>query len=539
MVEPHPIRRQLRFFWKHYRRGILIGASAIICIDAAELVLPLLLRDTVDSFSTGKAILEHRNSLIEGLAFVIILQVFGRYLWRVTLSKSAMLAGAEFRKQFSEKSFKISIPRMEEKKVGDLMTLATSDVENMRFALGPGVIGIIDSCFYCIALPVAMYWIAPTLAWKILLPVFMIPFVVLILQRKISIQSKFVQEQIGKLGTLTQEMISGMRIIKTYGLEQKIAQKLNFESHSLNEKQVELTQTQARLGPSMEFFLSTSVVLLFSSSGFSVGTLVAMQRYLQKLLWPLSASAMSVIYFQKAKSSGSEFFQFVDDPSTENVQSELKPLKLNEGVPLIEARNLSFSYSDGKTILKNINFKLFEGEWVGISGIVGSGKSTLLQLLLKLYPVGRGQLFVNGKDIVDLSHDEARRYFSPVMQDPYLFQGTLLDNLNTSDDLYPLAWTMQVSGMHEEEFAHRMNQKLGERGAGLSGGQKQRVGIARAIRKRSPILLFDDPLSSVDILTAEHVLDQMSSEIRQMKRTVIFVSHHEEHLRYCDRVVFL
>ena len=533
----HPIRRQLAFYWKHYSKQIIIGTLAILCIDTAEMYLPLLLKNTVDSFSSGKSVAYHRNLLIQGLFLVITFQVFGRYLWRVALSKSAMLAGAEFRKQFSNKSFKISIPKMEKKKVGDLMTLATSDIENMRFVLGPGVIAVIDSCFYCISLPLAMFWIAPGLAWKVLIPVLFIPFVVLILQGKISIQSKKVQEQIGKLGTLTQEMISGVRIIKTYGLEKNIADKLNTVSHELNERQVRMTQTQSRLGPSMEFFLSTSVVLLFSTSGYSIGTLVAIQRYLQKLLWPLTASAMAVIYFQKGKASGQEFYQYMDDPDVEEEKNTAHRSQIKKGNPIIDAKNLSFSYEDGKPIIKNLSFQILEGEWVGFSGQVGAGKSTILQLLLKFYPVTRGQLFVNSIDIVDYSPDEVRRYFSPVMQDPYLFQGTLLENLNTSEEVYPLSWTMKVSGMHEEEFLHRMDQRLGERGAGLSGGQKQRVGIARAIRRNSPILLLDDPLSSVDLVTAEYVLEQMTQEVRPLNKTVIFISHHEEHLKYCNRVV--
>ena len=536
----HPILRQLIFFWKNYKKQIIIGSIAILSIDIAELYLPLLLKDTVDSFSKPSLMGHNHNSLIKGLLLVILLQVFGRYIWRIALSKSAMLAGAEFRKQFAFKSFRISIPKMEYKKVGDLMTLATGDIENMRFALGPGVISIIDACFYCIALPIAMFWIAPDLAWKVILPIVFIPVVVLVLQGKIAAQSQKVQEQIGKLGTLTQEMISGVRIIKTYGLEKKISEKLNSESHVLNKKQVEMTQTQARLGPSMEFFLSTSIVLLFSSTGYSIGTLVAMQRYLQKLLWPLTASAMAVIYFQKGKSSGKEFYQYVDDQDIEDIKTLEKPsneIKFDKKIPIIEAKNLSFSYSDSKPLIDNLSFQIFEGEWVGFFGSVGSGKSTILQLLLKFYPVNRGQLFVKNKDVADYSVNEIREFFSTVLQDPYLFQGTLIENLNFSSELQPLDWSMSVSGMHEHEFLHRMNQKLGERGAGLSGGQKQRVAIARAIRKKSPILLLDDPLSSVDIDTSKYVLRKMSVEIRKLNKTVIFISHHEEHLSYCDRVV--
>jgi len=470
---------------------------------------------------------------------VVFLQVVGRYVWRVALSKSAMLAGADFRKQFAAKSFKISVPKMEQHKVGDLMALATGDVENMRFALGPGMIALIDSIFYLLALPVAMFLIAPALAWKVLLPVLMIPFVVLILQGRIASQSKQVQEQIGKLGTLTQEMIAGIRLIKTNGIESRIKEKLSGQSHDLNEKMVRLTQTQSRLNPGMEFFLSSSLVILFSSTQFSIGTLVAMQRYLQKLLWPLSASAMAVVYFQKARGSGDEFYRFIDETDVEADKASVEHVLDHPEKPLIEARNLDFSYLPGKPVLHHLDLKVYPGEWVGIAGPVGSGKSTFLELLLKFYPVKKGTLFVNGVDLSELTPDQARSYFSTVMQDPYLFQGSLLENLNLGEGLQPLSWTMKVSGMYEDEFQHRLDQKVGERGVGLSGGQKQRVAIARALGKNSPVLLLDDPLSSVDAKTADHVLQQMSHEIRKLKKTVILVSHHPEHLRYCDRVVNL
>jgi ATP-binding cassette subfamily B multidrug efflux pump len=539
----NPIRRILLFFWKNYSKAILIGAFAIVLIDAAELILPLLIRDAVDSFSEGVLSLQKRNRLIQGLGAVVFLQIIGRYVWRVALSKSAMLAGAEFRKKLAEKSFQISFLKMEKYKVGDLMTLATSDVENVRFALGPGVIALIDAGFYLISLPIAMFLIAPALAWKILIPVALIPWVVLVFQGRISIQSKIVQEQIGRLGTLTQEMIAGIRLIKINGMETLIRKKLSDESHQLNAKMVELTQNQARLNPGMEFFLSTSMVLLFSSTEFSIGTLVAMQRYLQKLLWPLSASALAVIYFQKAKASGEEIFRYLDETDVEEGQThtrtEKNVLQPKPDQPIIEAKKLNFSFVSSKPILKNLTIKIYPGEWVGIAGPVGSGKSTFLELLLKFYPVERGALFVNGVDLSELSPAEVRTCFSTVMQDPYLFQGTLLENLNIGEESEPLSWTMNVSGMYDDEFQHRLEQKIGERGVGLSGGQKQRVAIARALRKKSPVLLLDDPLSSVDSKTAEHVLKQMSHEIRKLNKTVVMVSHHPEHLRYCDRVVNL
>jgi ATP-binding cassette subfamily B multidrug efflux pump len=532
-----PLKRQFLNYWKAYSGPIVVGTLAIVLIDASELWLPVLLKDTVDAFAAGKPSIDQKNRLILGLSLVVGLQVVGRYVWRVALSRSSMLAGASYRREFADQSFRLTIPKIESRKVGELMSLATSDIENMRFAIGPGLIAIIDAFFYLIALPIAMFLLAPALAWKVILPVTLIPVAVIVLQGRISQQSRKVQESLGKIGSLTQEMIAGIRLVKAFGLNDQVNQKLNRESHSLNRTMVGMLETQSRLNPSMEFFLSTSMVLLFSSPAFSIGTLVAMQRYLQRLLWPLSASAMAVIYFQKAKSSGEDYFRYIDDPDRETGSGPLSAPISIQGAPLIEARNLTFSYPDGTTVLKNLNLKIHEGEWVGMSGAVGSGKSTFLQLLLKFYPVERGMLFINGYDVADQSHDWVRSHFAPVLQDPYLFQGTLLENLQFEQEDQPLSWSMMVSGMRDEEFSHRLNQKIGERGVGLSGGQKQRVAIARAIRKNCPVLLFDDPLSSVDSNTAESVLERMSMEIRKLGKTVLFVSHHESHLRFCDRVV--
>jgi ATP-binding cassette subfamily B multidrug efflux pump len=531
------LKRQLIRYWRGYSKPIIIGAISIILIDASELWLPLLLRDTIDAFSSGQPSGDQKSLLIQGLFLVVGLQVVGRYVWRVALSRSSMLAGAAYRREFANQSFLLSIPRMESRKVGELMNLATSDVENMRFAIGPGFIAIIDAAFYCLTLPVAMFLLAPDLAWRVILPLLMIPVVVLMLQGRISQQSKIVQQKLGRLGSLTQEMIAGIRLIKSYGVKDQVNRKLNDESHSLNQSMVQMMGTQARLNPSMEFFLSTSMVLLFASGEHSIGTLVAMQRYVQRLLWPLTATAMAVIYFQKAKSSGADFFRFMDESDLETSEKDHTRQPRVADAPIIEARNLRFAFPDGKIVFDGLNLKIQEGEWVGIAGPVGAGKSIFLQLLLKFYPVEKGMLFIRGSDVAEQTHEWVRSHFSPVLQDPYLFQGTLQENLQLGEDDHPLSWSMQVSGMRDEEFSHRMDQRIGERGVGLSGGQKQRVAIARAIRRNSPVLLLDDPLSSVDEQTAGVVLGQLSKEIRKMGRTVVLVSHHESHLEVCDRVV--
>jgi ATP-binding cassette subfamily B multidrug efflux pump len=534
LASDQPIGHLLRFFFHRYRKAILTGMAAIIVIDAAELALPLLLKSLIDSVSGGIT-RDFMQSILLYLCIIIFCQVLCRYLWRVSLAGGAMKAAGDIRELFSKQIFEVSFSFFEKRKVGDLMTLATSDVENMRIAMGPGLISIIDSIFYCSTIPIAMFYLSPTLTVKMLIPILGIPVAVILLQKKISVFSSDVQERIGKLGTQTQETVAGVKLAKIYGAESILEHRLNVHSQALNKTQVKLARAQAGFGPVLEFFLSVSLVTLFGlGANVSIGTLVALQRYLQKLMWPMSAVGLAVVYFQKAKASGSEMYRFLEEENVEQIDENAESFvfELNPDVPLIQAKNLNFR------VIQNLSFEVYRGEWLGIEGRVASGKSTLFSLLLKFYEIDRGQLFVNGRDLKDWKPNEVRQFFASVLQDPYLFQGSIRSNLDVGDDvdLYEAMETAHVRGVIVDQ---RFDDKLGEKGTGLSGGQKQRIAIARALRKRAPILLLDDPLSSVDLGTAQKVLGGLVKSLKSRKKTVLFVSHHPEHLEFCDRVIRL
>ena len=249
----------------------------------------------------------------------------------------------------------------------------------------------------------------------------------------------------------------------------------------------------------------------------------------------MSAIGLGVIYFQKAKSSGEEFFRFLEEEKSEHLEAGVllkTPFEIRTDVPLIEAVNLNFR------VIRNLSFQVQAGEWLGIEGKVATGKSTLFSLLLKFYDLPRGQLFVNGMDIADWDAKELRRFFASVMQDPYLFQGSIRSNLEVGEDV-ELFEAMETAHIHGAITDQRLEEQLGEKGTGLSGGQKQRIAIARALRKSAPVLLLDDPLSSVDLQTSKKVLANLVRSLKSRKKTVLFISHHPEHLEFCDRVIHL
>ncbi len=528
-----PLRRLLGFFFRKYWASILAGCLTIMIIDVGELILPMILKSLVEAVEKG----DPSGSLQQALfwtAGIVVCQVLGRYVWRVTLARSAMSAGADFRSLFSRQIFEVAFGSIERRKVGELMTLATSDVENMRMALGPGIISLTDALFYCVTVPIAMVWIAPARVLWILLPLLLIPVLVIVFHRRIFDQSARVQSLNGELGTLTQEMVAGVRPLKQAGSGPALSERIGRKSHELNRRQVGLQALQSSMGPTLEFLLSTSLVLLFASSpGVPIGVLVALQRLVQKLMWPMTAIGMAVVYFQKARASGKDFYRFLEELRVESLEgTPEEPQNVSQGSPLLECRSLSLGPID------RLSFSVHEGEWLGLKGPVASGKSTLLGLILRFQDPPRGTLFYRGVDVLDWDPPALRKELGSVLQEPYLFQGSIRSNLDTGDEL-PIEQALQVSGLDSQGILHRVDDELGEKGMSLSGGQKQRVAIARVLRKPASLFLLDDPLSSVDELTSRQVLLELRRVWKAGKKTVIYVSHRPEHLGFCDRLVDL
>ena len=528
-----PLGRLLGFFFRKYWASILAGCLTILIIDLGELIHPMILKSLIEAVESGDPEGPVKTALL-WTGGIIFCQVIGRYVWRITLARSAMSAGADFRSLFSRQIFEVAFGSIERRKVGELMTLATSDVENMRMALGPGIISLTDALFYCVTVPIAMVWIAPTRVLWILLPLLLIPVLVILFHRRIFDQSARVQSLNGELGTLTQEMVAGVRPLKLAGAGPNLSERIGKKSHELNQRQVGLQAFQSWMGPALEFLLSTALVLLFaSSSGVPIGVLVALQRLVQKLMWPMTAVGMAVVYFQKARASGKDFYRFLEEERVESLEASLRPpVGVQAGVPILECKNLN------QGPIRGLNFIVQEGEWLGLRGSVASGKSTLLGLILRFQDPPRGTLFFQGVDVLDWDPPALRKELGSVLQEPYLFQGSIRSNLATGEEV-PLGEALALAGLDASGISDRIDEELGEKGMSLSGGQKQRVAIARVLRKPSSLLLLDDPLSSVDERTSEQVLSRIKSRWKASKKTVLYVSHRPEHLGFCDRVVDL
>jgi ATP-binding cassette subfamily B protein len=367
------------------------------------------------------------------------------------------------------------------------------------------------------------------------------------LSKEIHKRSTIVQEYLSKLSTYTQESFSGISVIKAYGIEPQTS--VNFKSLAAESKgkQIDLAKVQAWFFPMMILLIGTSNLLVIYIGGMqyingeieSIGTIAEFIIYVNMLTWPVATVGWVTSIVQQAEASQKRINEFLKiEPEIKNSIST--PSEITGDIAF---NNVSFTYDDTNIqALKNVSFKIKEGQTLAILGKTGSGKSTILDLIGRLYDIDSGSILINNTEIDKLNLTDLRNSIGYVPQDAFLFSDTIKTNIKfgkqdaTDEDVIEAAKNAQV---HKNivKFNKGYDTVLGERGITLSGGQKQRVSIARAIIKAPKILLFDDCLSAVDTETEEKILKNLS-KISKGKTSVI-VSHRVSSAKNADKIIVL
>lgn len=517
--------RVFRFYFKKYRRYYLIGILALVVVDGLEILPPLLLLAAVDAVSNKDPNL---STLLLKIAaaymLVAFLQGAMRYLWRKYIIRTSMFSSNDMRDELFVHLSTLAPGFYKKKRVGDLVSLSTNDIEAVRFALGPGALTFFDATFYFIAIPPIMFWISPQLTLISFLPLLVVPIFVRKMEGLIQKHFREVQDQFSVLASNCQEALGGIRIIKGSALEQFKEREFNEYGREYRNANLRSVRTQATLTAGLEAILSASTTILFLVGGsfvisdkITIGMFVAFQRYIQKMSWPMEAFGLAANIFQRSIASQKRIDEvmlvqagIIDPP---------KASKLSSTIPSIEVRNLSFSHpGSAHASLKNISFQIPAGVRLGITGGVGSGKSTLLACLARMEPVPPGTIFFDGIDVCDLPLAEIRSRISFVPQESFLFSRTVEENilygnsaLESPDPTKKLSLAREAALLASiDKEVHRFpagyQTILGERGLNISGGQRQRLTIARAIARKPQMLLLDDCMSAIDAETEKSLL---------------------------------
>lgn len=543
------------YLWK-YQKWVIIGLAALIIVDGLDILPPYLLKRAVD------VTVAQDSKKLFTIAFIYLflslLQAFCRYAWRMYLIRASFYAGRDIRKKFAKHIFNLSLSFFNRNSLGNLMSLSTNDTESIRLAMGSGILVLVDALFFLTTVPVAMLFLSPKLTLMSCIPLPMIPYFVVKHERLMNKRFHEVQATFGKISDIAQESMNGIQVIKSFAKEDTQLKRMRKIGEIYIQQNLRLSRIQSGIGPIMDFSMSLGVVILLFVGGstliqgqeksFTLGTFVAFQQYIQKMVWPMAALGMAINFYQRAITS-SERLKTVFQEKSDLPEGHLSCLPLShKTMGKIEFRNLSFTFPNSqKKILDSVTFTIEPGENVAFIGIVGSGKSTLLSLIPKLYPVSRGMLWIDGIDLVDWPIERVRKEVGYVSQDVFLFSETIFENIafglcdwNESSGLRErVQEASELAGIHEEisGLKEKYQTLLGENGTNLSGGQRQRLTIARAIAKHPCFLILDNALSSVDPHTEEKILENLKN--RPNRNTELISTHRISTIQEANRVIVL
>ncbi|MGL2963335.1 ABC transporter ATP-binding protein [Flavobacterium sp. RSB2_4_14] len=432
-------------------------------------------------------------------------------------------------------------------RTGDLMNRISEDVGKVRMYVGPAVMYTINTFIRFTVVIIYMYNVSPLLTLYTILPLPILSFIIFKLSKEINIRSTIFQQYLSKVSSFTQEIFSGIRVVKAYALEKQFQNNIVDLAQESKTKSMSLAKVQSLFGPLMIALIGVSnlVVIYFGGLMYidgtikSIGTIAEFILYVNMLTWPVASIGWVSSLVQEAEASQKRINEFLKiEPEIKNKATENSIIHGE-----IEFKNVSFTYEDTEiTALKNISFKVKKGETLAILGKTGAGKSSILSLITRLYDIKEGSITIDGKKIDEVNLNDLRNSIGIVPQDAFLFSDTIKNNIkfgkeNATDEEVFNAAKKAVVHNNIVHFKNKYETILGERGITLSGGQKQRVSIARAIIKNPQILLFDDCLSAVDTDTEEQILNNLL-EISKDKTTII-VSHRVSSAKNADKIIII
>jgi len=436
-------------------------------------------------------------------------------------------------------------------RTGDLMTRFTSDIEQVRLLVGPGIMYPVQTIFLTTLALYAMFRLDVVLTFTLLAPITFMLLYVNFNTRKLHQIYRQAQEIYSELTAKAQENFSGIRVIKAYCQEEAEIGRFRAINERYVQKNMEQVKLRGLLFPFMRFIGGLGVVLILWRGGLKViqgelqlGDLVQFALYYQMLMWPIIAMGWIINVIHRGVASWRRLQGILA------TQPDVADIPGSGDIPqlrgTIEARNLTFAYDpNSPPVLQGISFKVGAGQTLAVVGPTGCGKTTLVNLLLHLYPVPDGMIFYDGRDINEIPLDVLHRSIAYVSQEVFLFSDTLRNNIlfgvtgpeEVPEEAITAAAERAQISRDLAMFPHGYETEVGERGITLSGGQKQRTGIARALLLQRPILILDDSLSSVDTDTEEAILRGIAGDLH--RGTAILISHRISTVKNADHILVL
>lgn len=529
--------------WSYLLGFVILTSSTIIA-----LIIPKILGLITDTLNNNEIVKTLISKYIAAMIVLAIAAFTLKLLWRYLLLGNTRTLEVYLRDNLFKHLLTLPVDFFNNHKTGELISYAITDIQAVRFMFGGGMAQALEGLLVSIISVVYMYRVInPALTIYLIMPIPLAVVIMYILGKMIRKRYAAVQKAIADISDKVQENISGIRIVKSFAQEQTEINSFSNVNFSRLNKHIELIKVSGLLAPSLQVCFGVSFMLfiiygskLIAEGTITIGDFVACNSYMLAIMGAVMMVSRIVEVLQRGIASFKRLNVILTCPAgykCEHVE-ELGSIKGS-----IEIRNLSYTYPrSNRQVLKNINLKVEQGKTLGIIGRTGAGKTTLVNLLLRLFDVDYGHIFIDGIDINNIPPEHLREYIGFVPQDSFLFSTTIRNNIEFFRQVYTddeIENSARLSDVYENiiAFPDGFDTIVGERGVNLSGGQKQRISIARALIKESPILVLDDSLSAVDSETENRILANIREVLRS--RTSIIISHRVSAVKDADEIILL
>ena len=532
-----------------YRTLYMAAIFSTLALTAVNLAAPKLLSAMTGIVEKGvdDAGLKSIGLCTALLVGLYLLRILFRFLSNYLAHKAAWYLVGDLRTRTYDKLERMHLGYFHDKQTGDLMSRIVNDTRDFELLYAHMIPETITNIVTFIGVLVVLLFINWKLALITCAPIPLIFASGIVFSKKVRPYFQISQKKMGELNGKLQDNLSGIHEIQSFGREEYETEQVNVSNFEHIRAMLKALKISAVFHPSVEFISSLGTILVVGFGGYlayreslSVADIVAFLLYLGLFYGPVTGLANLLENMQQSMAGAERVLAVLDAPSEIRDTEQAEPLPAVQGE--ITFDHVSFSYLEDMPVLEDVSFVCRPGEMLAIVGPTGVGKTTLTQLISRFYEPSSGRILIDGHDIRSVTIESLRRNISPVLQDTFLFNGTIAENIGYAvpdASMEEIQDAAKAANIHEDIMAmpDGYQTQVGERGLRLSGGQKQRVAIARAILRKSPIIILDEATASVDVETEQQIRSAIAGIAGT--RTIIAIAHRLSTIRSADQILVI
>lgn len=547
--EQRNILFRLLSYTKPHKKTIVTAFIFLLLTTIGDIVLPIIVKIFIDDYLTpGK--LEFQPLLILGSTYmsIQIIKAILMFFQLVKFQELALKIIQQLRIDVFSKVQSLGLKYFDKTPAGSIVSRVTNDTEAIKDMFVTVIATFIQGGFLLLGIFIAMFILDIRLG---LLCVVILPLLLFVMNLYRKLSSRFyldMRERLSQLNAKLSESLSGMGIIQVFRQEKRLRAEfgaINDQHYQAGMKNIKIDGLLLRPAIDLIYILGLIIVLsYFGITSFNhvveIGVLYAFINYLDRFFEPVNQMMMRLSLYQQAIVAGSRVFKLLDEEELAPIQKEERTNSIEKG--MIEFKNLSFSYDGKRDVLKSISFMANPGETVALVGHTGSGKSSIINLLMRFYEYERGDILIDGQSIRNFTKTELREKMGLVLQDPFLFYGTVKENIrlhsnDMTDEQVEEAAKFVQAHTFIEKLEDGFEHKVVERGTTFSSGQRQLIAFARTIAANPKILVLDEATANIDTETEEAIQTALAK--MRKGRTTIAIAHRLSTIQDADLILVL